>query len=89
MSEDTGAEDTSSQTSVRRGDGAGAGAASSSADRGATPADLLAAGKAIDELLAVNDGSELAKSAIIQILASQSKGPDLLEGEGATPTSSK
>ena len=53
MSEGAGAEVISSQTS---GDGGGSAAASPSADRGSTPpADTLAAGEAIDELLAVSD----------------------------------
>ena len=54
MSEGAGAEAVSSQTSVDGGGGGGA-AASPSVDRGSTPADPLAAGEAIDELLAVND----------------------------------
>ena len=54
MSEGAGAETTSSQISARGGGGGGGGAAAtlSSVDRGATPADLLAAGEAIDELTA-------------------------------------
>ena len=55
MSEGAGAETTSSQISARGGGGGGGGggaATLSSVDRGATPADLLAAGEAIDELTA-------------------------------------
>ena len=60
MPEGAGAEATSSRTSARGGGGV---AASSSADRRAlaTPADPLAAGEAIDELLAANGGPEHAK----------------------------
>ena len=50
MSDGAGAQATASQA----GGGGAAAAASSSADRGATPADPLAAGEAIDELLAAN-----------------------------------
>ena len=55
MSEGAGAEAIFSQTSGDCGGGGAAAAASPSADRGSTPADPLAAGEAIDELLAVND----------------------------------
>ena len=63
MPEGAGAEATSSRTSARGGGGGAAAVASSSADRGAlaTPADPLAAGEAIDELLAANGGPEHAK----------------------------
>ena len=86
MSEGAGAEATSSETSGSVA--AAATAAATAAPAAASAADPLAAGEAIDELLAANDDHESSKKRKYPRQALQSKGPGQQEGEGATPSRS-
>ena len=82
MSEGAFAEATSSKTSGSVV--AAATAAATAAPAAASAADPLAAGEAIDELLAANDDHESSKKRKYPRQALQSKGPGQQEGEGAT-----
>ena len=93
MSEGTGAEATSSEAGGSVAAAATAAATAATAAATAAPvaasaADPVAAGEAIDELLAAKTTTKAPRNASTQSQASQSKGPGQQEREGATPSRS-